>query len=170
MSDTISYMLKASTGQSLGALASILGKAKAHASETDVEESVFLSARLFPDMFPLLRQVQVATDITKRGGERLAGVEPASTPDDETNFDELIARCAAANEAVQGLDDDALNANENVTLQVPIGDQTMPMEGRFFLSNFILPNLHFHAATAYNLLRMQGVVLGKRDFLMPGGA
>lgn len=170
MSDTISYMLKASTGQSLGALASILGKAKAHAGEMGVEESVFLNARLFPDMFPLLRQVQIATDITKRGGERLAGLEPASTPDDETNFDELIARCAAANEAIQRFDDDALNANENVTLQIPIGEQTMPMEGRFFLSNFILPNLHFHTATAYNLLRMQGVVLGKRDFLMPGGA
>lgn len=168
MSSLVSFTLKSSAQQTLGALAGILKKAEAHAEAAGVEESVYLNARLYPDMFPMIRQVQIASDVVKRGGERLAGLEPTSTPDEETSFAQLIKRCQSANAAVQGLNDDALDANETVTMQIPLGEQTMPMEGRLFLTNFVLPNMHFHAAMAYGLLRHQGVTLGKRDFLIPG--
>lgn len=168
MTDTVSTILKMSTNQTLGSMASVLAKGKQHAEATNVDGAVFLAARLYPDMHPLPRQVQIACDVAARGAARLAGAELPSFPDTETTFDELIARCKAAIDYVNAADSAAMDANELVTLQIPIGDQTMPMEGRQYLSSFILPNLHFHAAIAYGLLRQQGVVLGKRDFLMPG--
>lgn len=168
MSDTVSYILKSSANQTLGALASVLAKAKAHAETTKVDEANFISARLYPDMHALPKQVQIGCDITARGAARLAGLDMPSFPDTETTFDELIARCHTALDFVNGVDDAAIDANEKVVLQIPMGPDTMPMEGRQYLSSFILPNLHFHAAIAYGLLRHQGVVLGKRDFLVPG--
>ncbi|MEO0981105.1 MAG: DUF1993 domain-containing protein [Pseudomonadota bacterium] len=170
MSGLFSHILKAQAGQTLGAMASFLKKAEAHAREAGVEDEVYLAARLSPDMFKMSQQVQVACDICVRGGSRLAGVEPPSFPDTETTFAELSARCDAANAYVQGLDDAALDAGETREVPIPTGpDSTMPGEGKFYLTNFVLPNLHFHAAMAYGLLRQQGVPLGKRDFLLPGG-
>lgn len=167
MSQTISYMLKTSATQTLGAMASVLQKGADHAAAAEVEESVFLNHRLAPDMFPLTRQVQIMTDTVARGGARLAGLEMPETPDTETSFAELIARCGDRLAYVQGLDDAALDANARVVLEIPLGPMTVNWEGRQYLATFVLPNLHFHAATAYGLLRGQGVVLGKRDFLMP---
>ena len=167
MSDTVSYILKASTNQTIGALKSILGKAAAHAANIKVEESVLLSARLYPDMFPVTRQVQIACDTVARGAARLAGLEMPAFPDTETTFAELIERCGKAIAYVEGVSSDAIDATERTVLQIPIGPNTMPMEGRQYLSTFILPNLHFHAAICYGLLRMQGLEVGKRDYLMP---
>ena len=167
MSDTVSFILKSSTIQTLGALKSILEKTGAHAAAVNVEESVFLSARLYPDMFPVTRQVQIACDTMARGAARLAGLDMPSFPDTEITIAELCARCDKALAYVAGVSDSAIDANEKVVLQIPIGQATMPMEGRQYLSSFILPNLHFHAAIAYGLLRSQGVALGKRDFLVP---
>ncbi len=168
MTDTVSTILKLSTNQTLGAMASVLAKGKQHAETTKVDGAVFLAARLYPDMHALPRQVQIGCDVAARGAARLSGAEIPSFPDTETTFDELIARCKTAIDYVNAADSAAMDANERVTLQIPMGDQTMPMEGRQFLSSFILPNMHFHAAITYSLLRMQGVVIGKRDFLMPG--
>lgn len=165
--DTLSYVLKMSANQTLGAMAGFLQKGADHAGASDVEESVLLGHRLAPDMFPLSRQIQIATAIAMRGASRLAGVEARELEDTETNFAELIARCHKANDYVQALDDAAINANERVTMEIPLGPMTVNWEGREYASLFILPNLHFHAATAYGLLRSQGVKLGKRDFLMP---
>lgn len=167
MSDTVSYILKSSTAQTIGALKSILGKAAAHAADVKVDESVFLSARLYPDMFPVTRQVQIACDTVARGAARLAGLDMPSFPDTETTIAELIARCEKTLAYVEGVESAAIDATERTTLQIPIGQATMPMEGRQYLQSFVLPNLHFHAAIAYGLLRSQGVVLGKRDYLMP---
>lgn len=167
MSDTISYMLKTSVSQTLGAMANVLQKAADHASAIEVEEAVFLNLRLAPDMFPFKRQIQIMTDAVARGGARLAGVEMPVTPDDEKSFAELIARCKDRLAYVQGLDDAALNANEKTMLEIPLGPTTVNWEGRQYLATFILPNLHFHAATAYGLLRGQGIKIGKRDFLLP---
>lgn len=167
MTDTLSYIVKESAQQMFGAMAGILQKAADHARETGVEESVFLAHRFSPDMFALTRQVQIATAIAIRGGTRLAGIEAVELEDTETSFAELIARCHKANEIVQGLDDDAINANARVSMEIPLGPMTVNWEGREYTSLFILPNLHFHATTAYALLRAQGVKLGKRDFLMP---
>jgi len=167
MSETISYMLKTSATQTLGAMASILQKAADHAVAAEVEEAVYLNHRLAPDMFPLTRQIQIMTDTVARGGARLAGLEMPETPDTETSFAQLITRCHDRLAYVQDLDDAALDANERVTLEIPLGPMTVNWEGRQYLTTFVLPNLHFHAATAYGLLRAQGVKIGKRDFLMP---
>lgn len=167
MSETISYMLKSSATQTLGAMASILQKAADHASAVDVDEAVYLNHRLAPDMFPLTRQIQIMTDTVARGGARLAGLEMPETPDTETSFAELIARCHDRLAYIEGMDDTALDANERVELEIPLGPMTVNWEGRQYLTTFVLPNLHFHAATAYGLLRAQGVKIGKRDFLMP---
>lgn len=167
MSDTISYMLKTSATQTLGAMASILQKGANHAATAEVDESVFLNHRLAPDMFPLTRQIQIMTDTVARGGARLAGLDMPSTPDTETSFAQLIARCHDRLAYVMGLDDAVMDANERVVLEIPLGPMTVNWEGRQYLATFVLPNLHFHAATAYGLLRAQGIKIGKRDFLMP---
>lgn len=168
MSLTLSYILKTSSQQTLGALKSILAKGEAHARALKVEDSVMLAQRLTPDMFALPRQVQIACDTAARGAARLAGREMASFPDTEQTFDELIARCRAALDYIETIPDAEIDANTTVVLQIPMGQVTVPMEGRAYLQGFVLTNLHFHASIAYALLRMQGVALGKKDFLVPG--
>tara|TARA_R110000823_G_scaffold61744_1_gene146941 strand:- start:59 stop:565 length:507 start_codon:yes stop_codon:yes gene_type:complete len=168
MTDTLSYVLKTSVNQILGSTRSTLKKGETHARALDVEDSVMLAARLYPDMLPLSRQVQIACDNAARGAARLAGEDIPSFPDTETTFAELMARCEAAMAFVNSMDDAKINANELETLQIPLGPQTVPMQGRQYLTSFVLPNLIFHATMTYGLLRHQGVVLGKRDFLVPG--
>jgi len=165
MSEMISYMMKSAAGQILPAMAGTLNKAKAHAAEREIEENVLLSARLFPDMHPLLRQVQIAADTAARGAARLASVEIPSFPDTERSIDELTARLEATNAFVQSVDDAALNASAQQVLEIPLGPMTVNWEGRQYLSTYVLPNLHFHASIAFALLRHQGVSIGKRDFL-----
>lgn len=148
-------------------MASFLQKGADHAAAVEVEESVLLARRLAPDMFPLTRQIQIATSIMMRGAARLAGVEAHELEDTETSFAELIARCHRANDYVQGLDAVAIDTNACVKMEIELGPMTVNWEGREYITLFTLPNLHFHATTAYGLLRAQGVGLGKRDFLMP---
>ena len=166
MGETISYMLKSASSQMTTALASNLRKAADYAKSLEVEESVLLAARLYPDMLPLTRQVQIAADTLARGGARLAGEEMPSFPDTETTIEQLIKRLQETDAFVQALDDDALNGNERSVLEIPLGPMTVQWEGRQYLSTFVLPNLHFHVSIAYALMRHQGVKLGKRDFLM----
>lgn len=164
---TVSYSLKSSTHQTLGALKGMLMKGEAYARKLNLEDSVLLSARLYPDMFDLKRQVQIACDTVARGAARLAGQDMPEFPDTEQTFAELIARCQKAIDYVSSVPDGKIDATTNVVLQIPMGTNTMPMEGRAYLSGFILTNLHFHAAIAYALLRKQGLGLGKRDYLVP---
>jgi len=166
--DTLSFILKTSANQTLGAMAGFLQKGADHAVSIEVEEEVLLGYRLAPDMFPLVRQVQIATGVLMRGASRLAGADAHELEDTETSFAELIARCHTANTYVQGLDDAKIDASERVKMEIELGPMTMNWEGREYATLFTLPNLHFHAATAYGLLRAQGVALGKRDFLLPG--
>ena len=166
MSVTVSYMLKSASAQMMNAMASTLQKAAEYAAKMDVDEAVLLSARLYPDMAPLTRQVQIAADTVARGAARMAGLEMPSFPDAETTIDELIARLKAADVYVQGVDSAAMDANATVLLDIPLGPNTVQWEGRQYLSTFVLPNLHFHASVAYALLREQGLAIGKRDFLM----
>lgn len=164
---TVSHILKASTNQMLGALKGILTKGEAYARKLNVEDKVILAHRLYPDMFDLTRQVQIACDTVARGAARLAGLDMPEFPDTEQSFADLIARCEKAIAYVNSVDDAKIDANANVTLQIPMGANTMPMEGKAYLSGFILTNLHFHAAIAYALLRQQGLAIGKRDYLVP---
>ncbi len=167
MTISVSFMLKSATTQTLGSLRGCLAKGEAQARALNVEDAVMLGQRFYPDMFPLTRQVQIACDTAARGAARLAGLEMPAFPDTEKTFAELTSRCRKAIEFVHGVDDAAIDANTDTVLKIPLGDNTMEMDGKSYLSGFILPNLYFHAATAYGLLRMQGVMLGKRDFLVP---
>lgn len=166
MGDTISFMLKSATGQILPAMASTLKKGRAYAIDKGVEESVLLSARLFPDMMPLLSQYQMAAETPARAAARIAGLEMPSFEDTESSVDELLERLEKCNQFVQAIDDDDLDARERTVMEIPLGGMTVNWEGRQYLSTFVLPNLHFHASIAFALLRHQGVEIGKRDFLM----
>lgn len=167
MTTTVSYMLKASTNQTLGALKGLLAKGEAYAASIKCEEEALLAQRLYPDMFALPRQVQIACDTAARGAARLAGMDMPSFPDTEQTFAELIARCDKAIAYVNAVDDAVIDATASTTLEIPMGQATLQMTGQQYLQSFILTNLHFHAAMAYGLLRMQGVQIGKRDFLVP---
>ena len=167
MTDMLSFMVKSAAAQMTGTMANVLKKGAAYAKENEIEESVLLNARLYPDMLPTVSQYQIATDVLARGAARLAGAEMPSNPDTETSFAELIARCERVAAFVDGLDSAAMDAKAEETLQIPMGgDAVMPMIGKAYVSSFVLPNSIFHAATGYDLLRHQGVSLGKRDFLM----
>lgn len=168
MTETISYMLKASAGQILGSMSIWLTKASEHAKAHDIADEAFMSARLYPDMFPMDRQVQTACDMAARGGARLAGEALPVSPDDEKSFRDLAERAANAVGFINTLDDDALNADPDSTIimQTPFGDR--PFQKMQYMANFVLPNLTFHASMAYALLRTQGVPLGKLDFLAGG--
>ncbi len=170
MAFTASFLLKSASAQTLGCLASILKKGADHAAALKVDESVFLGFRLYPDMFPLTRQIQIATDQVTRGAARMSGVDLPSFPDVETTFAQLIERVQKANAYVQAADSAAIDARVDESVTVPIGGgQEMTVTCGQLLQSMVLPNFYFHAATAYDILRHNGVMLGKRDFLRPGG-
>jgi len=149
MTIPMSTIIKGAGVQTLGALAGVLKKGADHAAAAKLPEEVFLTFRLYPDMFPLSRQVQITCDNLVRGAARLAGMDLPSFPDVETNFAQLIERT-------------------QTVVNIPIGGgREMPMTCSQYLLSFVLPNFYFHAATAYDILRHNGVVLGKGDFLRP---
>ena len=151
--------------QMLGALSDVLTKAVADAAERKIDPSVLLQSRLYPDMFPLVRQVQIATDGAKAGGARLAGVENPSYPDTETTFDEVAARIARTVAFLEGLDAVAINAAVDRTITFTVAKHAMSMTGANYVTGWMLPNFFFHVTTAYAILRHNGVHVGKRDFL-----
>ena len=154
--------------QLLASLADLLGKAEAHATEKKIDPAVLLQTRLFPDMFPLVRQVQLATDTAKFGAARLAGVESPRFEDVETTFEELYARLDAVADYLRTFDEAALQGSE--TRAVTLSTRTrgdLHFDGRGYLLGFALPNLFFHVTTAYAILRHRGVPLGKLDYLGP---
>jgi uncharacterized protein len=149
----------------LGGMSRFLKKAQAHAEAKKIDPRALLDARLFPDMFPLTRQVQIATDHAKGAGARLAGVAIPSFEDTEKTFDELQARIAKTIDFLGTLKKEhfADAATRQVTLKT--GGQDRNFTGAEYLNRFALPNFHFHMATAYAILRHNGVELGKGDFM-----
>lgn len=162
---TLSYTMKSTAAQMLPALVGILNKAKAHFEEKGVDESVWLGARLAPDMHPLTRQIQMACDGIVRPSARLSGVDMPSFPDTETTLMELIDRLERSAAFVAGTDGAVMDANEEVTLSIPLGPITPEWQGKFYTTAMVVPNFLFHVSMTYALLRMQGVEVGKRDFL-----
>jgi len=165
---TPSAVARAQIEQMSRMLDAALAKAAAHATERKVDESVYLNWRLAPDMLPLVRQVQLASDFSRRGLSRLAGVEPLSLADDETGLEALRARMKTSLDAIRALPAGAIDADPDGEISFPTGAETITMKRQAYALNFILPNLYFHATIAYAILRQLGVPLGKRDFL--GGA
>jgi hypothetical protein len=149
----------------LTALSAVLDKGAAFAEAKKVEPAVLLNSRLAPDMFALSRQVQIATDMARGGIARLAGLEPPKEEDTETTVAELKARIQRTIDYIDGISPAALEGAEKreVTLKMRAGDMTM--SGIKYLTWFVIPNVGFHCATAYNILRHNGVDIGKRDFL-----
>jgi hypothetical protein len=149
----------------LGNLDGFLAKAEAYATERGFAVDNFLQSRLAPDMFPLVRQVQVATDVCKITAARVADVAPPSFPDTETSVAELRARIARTRAFVAELNLDSAAAQDGER-RVPVGfppDKTMRLHDYVVVRQ--LGNFHFHVVTAYNLLRTGGVPVGKGDFL-----
>jgi hypothetical protein len=146
-------------------LASILEKGAAHAEAKKIDPAVLVGGRLFPDMFPLTRQVQIATDIAKGGAARLAGVEPPPYEDNEKTFPELIARVKKTVEYLQTLQAEQFEGAEDRTCTWQTRSGSKSMQGLPYLQSHVSPNVFFHVTTTYNILRHNGVELGKKDFL-----
>jgi len=151
--------------RALNNLAAILEKAAAHAQARKIDASVLLNSRLFPDMFPLVRQVQIATDTARSGAGRLAGVEFPACEDKETTFPDLALRIQSSIGFLQSLQPAQIDGAEDKTISWQTRSSTKSMQGLPYLMNHLLPNIHFHVATAYGILRHHGVELGKKDFL-----
>lgn len=151
--------------RSLTNLRSILEKAATHAETKKIAPSVLVNARLYPDMFPLVRQVQIATDVAKGAVSRLAGVEPPKYEDVETTFEELFARVDKTVALLESTDPKQLEGSEENTILLPMHDKTVTFKGLPYLVDFVLPNVYFHVTTVYAILRHNGVEIGKKDFL-----
>ncbi len=149
----------------LGNLKGILEKAAVHAAARKVDEAVLLNARLFPDMFPLTRQVQIATDFGRGTGARLSGVEPPSIEDNEQSFAELVARVDAAIAYLKTLPAAKIDGSEAREITRKVRGVERTFAGIDYLVQYALPNFYFHLATTYAILRHNGVELGKVDFV-----
>jgi uncharacterized protein len=152
----------------LNALSKFLKKAEGIIEAKKFDKAVVLNTRLFPDMFPLIRQVMLVTDFAKGAGARLSGVAVPSFPDEEKTFEELQARIAKTIDFLKSLDEKSFAdaATRDVTMKVGGKDTTMP--GQVYFNSAFLPNLFFHMTTAYNILRSMGIELGKADFMGRG--
>jgi hypothetical protein len=154
--------------QHLGALRGILLKAEAQATATKIDPAVLLQSRLYPNMFPLTRQVQIAADFAKGPPARLAGLEPPVYPDTETTFGELYARIDKTLAYLKTLTPAQIDGQEQRTIEIKVGGQPTTFKGLTYLLSFALPNFFFHATTAYAILRHNGIEIGKRDFMGVG--
>jgi hypothetical protein len=149
----------------LGALSRLLDKAEAHAAAKKYDAANLLNARLAPDMFALMRQIQSACDQAKNGSARLAGIDPPKFEDTEKTIPELKERIAKTLTFVKTVDRKAIDNSADRTIVIPLGPKKGEMKGADYLNHFVLPNFYFHAATAYGLLRHAGLEIGKQDFL-----
>jgi hypothetical protein len=151
--------------QILTSLAAIIDKAEAHAAEKKIDPSALLQARLFPDMFPFARQVQVAADFAKGASARLAGVDVPSYDDTEQTFAELKARVLKTLAFIDSLPQDGIEASAQRDITTGSGEKAKQWKGQVYLMHYALPHFFFHATTAYDILRHSGVEIGKKDFI-----
>ena len=148
----------------LGNLSAILDKAAAHAEAKKIDPAVFINARLAPDMYPLSRQIQIATDVVKGCAARLAGIDVPSYEDNESTFPDLQARIAKTVAFLQSVSAEQVNGSEERTVTLTMHGKDTVFLGQPYLLNFVLPNFYFHITTAYAILRHNGLELGKKDF------
>ncbi len=147
------------------ALAKMLHKAAQHCDNKKIDKAVMLGMRLAPDMFNLTRQVQLVTDFAKGCGARLSGATTPSYADDETTFEGLAARLAKCVGFLQGIDKASLAGADTRDVTVKIAGKDATMSGQAFVNSYALPHFYFHMTTAYNILRHNGVEIGKGDFM-----
>jgi len=151
--------------RALSNLAHILKKGEEHADAKSIEHNVFLNARLFPDMFPLTRQVQIATDMSKGAAARLADVEIPKYEDNEATFAELQARIAKTLTFLDSVKPAQFEGGETRHIELVVRKVKVEFTGQDYLFKWVHPNVYFHVTTAYDILRHNGVELGKPDFL-----
>lgn len=149
----------------LANLAALLDKAEAHARAHNVDSGTLLAARLYPDMHSLTSQVQFACDFAKGAVSRLAGIAVPSFKDDESTFDELRHRIARTLDLVRAADVAAIDAARNREIAMTFGGKPLRFSGEVYLRDFAIPSFLFHVTTAYAILRHNGVVVGKADYL-----
>lgn len=149
-------------------LSHILKKGEEYADIKKIEHAVLLNARLYADMYSLTRQVQIATDMSKGAAARLAGVEVPKYEDDETTFDALQARIAKTVLFIESITTEQLNHAETREITITVRKVELKFTGQDYLLKWVMPNVYFHVVTAYNILRHNGVELGKSDFLRIG--
>lgn len=166
MSLSLSEIAKTATAQMFGGLERTLKKGHAFAKSKDVEDAVFLDWRIAPDMFPMKRQVQIATELPARGLSRLAGVELPKFEDNEATFADLYDRIERARNLIAGYSDADIDKDPQANITVPMGpDREMTFTRAAYLQTFVLPNLYFHTTAAYLILRHLGVDVGKLDYM-----
>jgi hypothetical protein len=151
--------------RALSNLAEVLKKGEAHATSKSVSGEVMLQTRLIADMLPLVKQVQIAADMVTRGAARLAGVEPKSFEDNETNFEQVQARIASAIDYLKTFTPAQIDGSEQREIVLKMRTGELKFDGQSYLLHFVLPNLFFHCTTAYNILRDAGTEIGKNDFI-----
>ncbi|HEX4509554.1 MAG TPA: DUF1993 domain-containing protein [Burkholderiaceae bacterium] len=152
----------------LGSLSHVLKKAEAHCEARKIDPSVLLAARLYPDMLPLTAQVQIATDQAKGAAARLAGVDIPKFEDDEKTFPECQERIQKTLAFLETLKPAQFEGAESKEITIPARDQTLKFSGQDYLLTRALPNIYFHVTTAYDILRHNGVEIGKSDYLGGG--
>ena len=152
----------------LTSLSGILKKAEAHCAAKKIDPAVILNARLFPDMFALTRQVQIASDAAKGAGARLSGIAVPSWADEEKTFDELQARVARTIDFLASLKPEQFAGAETREIALKAGGRELNFKGFAYLETYAKPNFFFHLTTAYAILRHNGIELGKPDFLAGG--
>jgi hypothetical protein len=149
----------------LSNLSAILKKAADHCEAKKIDPSVLINSRLFPDMFPLVRQVQIASDSVKAGAARLAQIEIPSFEDKETTFADLQERIAKTIKFLQTIKPEQIDGSEELKISYEQRGKQHNFIGLPYLLNWVLPNLYFHITTAYAILRHNGVEVGKKDYL-----
>jgi len=152
--------------QILGSLSGILSKAEAHCKAKNIQPDVLLASRLYPDMLPFSKQIQLASDFSTKACARLTGSDVPNTPDTEKTFEELRQRLAKASDYIKAFKPAQFDGADSRDVTFPAGpEKTMTLKGQQFLSHVAFPNFYFHAVTAHDILRHNGVEIGKRDFL-----
>ena len=150
---------------SLKALSGVLDKGARHAEAKGIDPAVLLGSRLYPDMFPLTRQVQIASDNAKGPSARLAGMEPPKFDDNEASFADLQARITKTIDFLQTLKPAQIDGSEDRQIVLQMRAGPLEFKGQAYLLHFAMPNFYFHCATVYAILRHNGVEVGKKDFL-----
>jgi hypothetical protein len=151
--------------QQLTTLSGLLDKAIEHCRANNIDPSEMIGARLAPDMFPLSRQVQIATDHAKGAAARLSGRENPKYEDTESTFEELKARIAKTLAFIKSVPAKEIDGSEDKDVQITVGGQPRTLKGQTYLLHNALPNFFFHVTTAYDILRHKGVAIGKRDYM-----
>lgn len=149
----------------LNNLAAILEKAAAHCEAKKIDPAALINFRFYPDMFAFAKQIQVCTDAAKNGAARLAGIEAPEFQDNETTFPELIARVKKTIDFLNTFKAEQIDGTEEKEVTIKRRDTSVTYRGQAFLLNRALPNFYFHMTTAYDMLRHNGVELGKKDYL-----